>query len=41
VQLEHGLLTTLGGGQATALLAAWVAVFVLGTGWRVRRRDIT
>jgi ABC-2 type transport system permease protein len=36
-----GVLTTLGGGQATALLATWVAVFVLGTGWLVRRRDIT
>jgi len=36
-----GVLTTLGGGQATALLAAWAAVFVVGTGWLVRRRDIT
>ncbi|HET9944137.1 MAG TPA: ABC transporter permease [Actinomycetes bacterium] len=36
-----GVLTTLGGGQAVALLAAWVIVFVVGTGWLVRRRDIT
>jgi ABC-type transport system involved in multi-copper enzyme maturation permease subunit len=36
-----GVLTTLGGGSATALLATWAAVFVLGTGWLVSRRDIT
>jgi ABC-type transport system involved in multi-copper enzyme maturation permease subunit len=36
-----GVLTTLGGGQAVALLAAWTAAFVLATGWLVRRRDIT
>jgi hypothetical protein len=36
-----GVLTTLGGGQSVALLLAWAAAFVLGTGWLVRRRDIT
>ena len=36
-----GVLTTLDGGQAVALLAAWATAFVLATGWLVRRRDIT
>ena len=36
-----GVLTTLDGGQAVVLLAAWATAFVLGTAWLVRRRDIT
>jgi ABC-2 type transport system permease protein len=36
-----GVLTTLDGGQAVALLAAWVTAFLLGTACLVRRRDIT
>lgn len=36
-----GVLTTLGGGPAVALLAVWATGFVVATGWLVRRRDIT
>jgi hypothetical protein len=36
-----GVLTTLGGGPAAALLAVWATGFVVATGWLVRRRDIT
>jgi hypothetical protein len=36
-----GVLTTLSGGTAVALLVAYAVVFALGTGWLMRRRDIT
>jgi ABC-2 type transport system permease protein len=36
-----GVLTTLGGTASVALLAAYGVVFALGTGWLVRRRDVT
>jgi hypothetical protein len=36
-----GVLTTLSGGTSVALLVAYAVVFALGTGWLVRRRDIT
>jgi ABC-type transport system involved in multi-copper enzyme maturation permease subunit len=36
-----GVLTTLSGGTSVALLVAYAVVFALGTGWLMRRRDIT